>query len=230
MKTALITGSNRGIGFEIARELAVREFQVWLSGRNLDAVSRATDTLRREHPNVSFLRLDVGDVQSIREALAELGRKIKQLDVLINNAGVLRDDAEGILTVSPDVVFETININALGALYVTQAAAPLLRSGSRVINVSSGAGQFGRLTNGYAPVYSVSKTLMDAITCRLADSLKAQGVAVNAVTPGWVRTDMGGRSASRSVEKGAETPVWLAAEAPIDKTGLFWHDKKVIAW
>jgi NAD(P)-dependent dehydrogenase (short-subunit alcohol dehydrogenase family) len=104
-----------------------------------------------------------------------------------------------------------------------------MKSGSRIINVSSGAGSLESMST-YAPAYSISKVALNAITKQFAAALKQKNISVNSVCPGWVKTDMGGMGATRSVKKGAETIVWLANEAPINKTGLFWRDKKVIDW
>jgi NAD(P)-dependent dehydrogenase (short-subunit alcohol dehydrogenase family) len=230
MKTALITGATKGIGLELARELAERGYQVWLTGRNEYAGVTAAQSLRDRHLDVQFLHMDVAQIDSIREASQTVFLATQRLDVLVNNAGVLLDESLSILTVSPELVQETMQINALGALYVTQAFTPLLSSGSRVVNVSSGAGQISKGMSAYSPIYSVSKTALNAITCQLAHALKSKGVAVNAVSPGWVRTDMGGPAAPRSAKKGVETPLWLATEAPLAETGKFWYDKEVIPW
>ncbi len=148
----------------------------------------------------------------------------------MNNAGVVLRSSDDILYVRPEKVIETFRINTFGALWVTQAFADLLQNGSRVINISSGAGEICGGMSSYAPVYSITKTAMNAVTCQLAHALKPKGVLVNAVCPGWVRTDMGGPSATRSVEKGAETPVWMATDPGFRDTGKFYRDKKMITW
>ena len=155
----------------------------------------------------------------------------QQLDVLINNAAIIPDGDQDVLTISPEAVGRTIATNALGALRVSQAFLPqLLASKSgRIVNVSSGAGQLSDMGT-WSPAYAASKTTLNAITCLLAAALKEKGIAVNSVCPGWCRTDMGGSAAPRSVEEGASGIVWLAADAPQDKTGLFWRDKEVIPW
>ena len=230
MKTALVTGSSKGIGLEIARQLAERGFRVWISGRHEDTGRKAADALAARNLDVRFTRMDVSLLASIQQAFESLVREMEKLDVLVNNAGISLDVSRSILTVTPNIVDDTMNVNALGTLYVTQAAMPLLKSASRVITISSGAGQMSKGISPHAPVYSISKATLNAITCQLAYALKLKGIAVNAVNPGWVQTDMGGKSAPRTVEKGAETPVWLATDAPIEQTGLFWHDKKIIPW
>ncbi len=230
-KTALVTGASRGIGFEIARELAARGFAVILTARNPDDGRRMVEQLRKVNPGVAFVRLDVSDIRSIRQAFAAAKKHTDRLEVLVNNAGVLLDESTGLLDVSPEVVYETLHTNALSALFVTQVFLPFLGSGSRVINVSSGGGSItGGTVGDWAPVYCISKTTMNAITLHLARALKGKKIAVNAVCPGWVKTRMGGRGAPRSVAEGADTAVWLATEAPGDLTGKLLKDRKEIAW
>ena len=215
---------------EIARGLAERGFRVWLSGRNEEAGRKAAEVFVARNLDVRFVLLDVSLLLSIQRAFDTLAAETEKLDVLVNNAGVKLDESGDILKASPHMINDTMNTNALGTLYVTQAAMPLLKSGSRVINISSGLGQLSKGISPHAPLYSISKATMNAITCQLAYALKPKGIAVNAVNPGWVKTKMGGGSAPRSVEQGADTPLWLATQAPIEQTGLFWHDKKIIPW
>ncbi|MFN7117740.1 MAG: SDR family NAD(P)-dependent oxidoreductase [Saprospiraceae bacterium] len=230
MPTALITGANRGIGKEIAWQLGKRGFQVFIGARS-EASSREVVADFQQHDiHVGFLAIDVADAASISAAYENLKDQVNKLDVLVNNAGILLDEGAPLLQTSLEDIHKTLAINTIGPLLVTQIFAPLLHSGSRVVNVSSGAGAICGGMGNYAPVYSISKTALNAVTCQLAHALKAKGVVVNAVCPGWVRTDMGGPHASRSVEKGAETPVWLATEAPANLTGKFFRDKKEISW
>ena len=223
MKTALITGANRGLGYEVARELSERGWQVILTARRQDQGKEAAAKLK----NASFVELDINNDSSIGRA----ARNVPKLDALINNAGLIAEGDNDILTIRPELIAETIETNALGALRVSQALLPRLleSSAGRIVNVSSGAGQLSDMGT-WSPAYSASKTTLNAITCLLAAALKGKGVAVNSVCPGWCRTDMGGATAPRSVEEGAAGIVWLAADAPQDKTGLFWRDKKVIPW
>ena len=230
MKTAIVTGANKGIGLEIARQLAEAGFRVVVSGRKERSVKEAALKLSKENDRVLPLTMDVSNVGSIRSAFEEISRCITHLDVLVNNAGILLDESKSILKVSPQIVNETFNTNILGPLLVTQIFAPLLGKGSRVINISSGAGEIGNGMSSYAPIYSISKTALNAVTCQLSIALKGKGIAVNAVCPGWVRTSMGGMLAPRSAKKGAETAVWLATDAPLTETGKFWRDKQQIPW
>lgn len=223
MKTVLISGAYRGLGYEAARQLSERGWNVIVTARRRDQGSTAAARLK----NASFLELDVTDDASVARA----AKAVSKLDVLINNAAIIAEGDEDILTIRPELLAASIATNALGALRVSQAfVPPLLKSpAGRIVNVSSGAGQLSDMGT-WAPAYSASKTALNAITCLLAAALKDKGVAVNSVCPGWCRTEMGGPAAPRSVEQGAAGIVWLAADAPQEKTGLFWRDKEVIAW
>jgi NAD(P)-dependent dehydrogenase (short-subunit alcohol dehydrogenase family) len=228
-KVALVTGANKGIGFEVARELARMSWRVFLGARNEKAGRAATEKLRGAG-DVIFLEIDVSSDKSIRAAAAELGRQSERLDVLINNAGILLDDEEDALAITPEIFEQTMRTNTLGPWLVAQAFVPLLTKSRapRIVNVSSGSGQLEDGADGWAPGYSVSKTALNGVTAQLAAALPK--FAVNSVCPGWVRTDMGGENATRSVGEGAATIVWLATNAPQDLTGKFVKDRKVIPW
>jgi NAD(P)-dependent dehydrogenase (short-subunit alcohol dehydrogenase family) len=226
-KTILVTGANRGIGFEVCRQLGQLGHHIFLSARNIKKGNDAVEKLRKENIEIDFIQIDVADENSVKNAAKEFGDKSVKLDVLINNAAILKETE--ITKMPTKELWDMLNINSVGAFIVTRVFLQFMDSGSRIINVSSGAGALTDMGT-YAPSYSISKTTMNAITKQFAGALKHKRIAVNSVTPGWVRTDMGGMSAARSVEKGAETIVWLATEATQDKTGLFWRDKKVIDW
>ena len=223
MRTVLITGAYRGLGFEVGRQLSARGWKVILSARKKDQGSAAAAKLK----HASFLEMDITDSTSVKRAAG----KVAELDVLINNAAIIEDGDQDILSISTDIVERTIATNAVGALRVSQAFVPqLMKSpGGRIVNVSSGAGQLSDMGT-WSPAYSVSKTTLNGITCMLAAVLKDKGIAVNSVCPGWCRTEMGGSGAPRSVEEGASGIAWLAADAPQEKTGLFWRDREVIPW
>ena len=210
---ALVTGSTRGIGREVARQLTARGYQVIVTGRNA------------EH------RLDVSDRNSIEALARYVESEIGRLDVLVNNAAILLDEGESIVDVDARTFEQTWRVNTLGPFLMTQRFAPLLRRSGhgRVVNVSSGAGQLSSMSS-YAPSYSTSKAALNAITILFANALRGDGVLVNCADPGWVRTDMGGRGAPRSVEQGAETIVWLATLPDDGPTGGFFHDRKRIDW
>lgn len=227
-KIALVTGANKGIGFEVARRLAARDFRVLLAARNPEA-GRAAMT--KAAGGIQFLLLDVADDASIREAAAGFGKDHDRLDVLINNAGIYPDNGVNILSVSREQLITTFQTNAFGALRVIQEFLPYLRKSgeARIINVSSGYGALDGLS-GDVPSYCLSKLTLNGVTMMLNEALRPQRIAVNSVCPGWVRTDMGGPGASRSVEEGADTIVWLAAEAPSDLSGKFIRDRREIPW
>ncbi len=230
MKNVLITGANKGIGFEIARQLGKKAFKIWLGARNAKRGQQAEQRLQDEGISATFVELDVSQQDSIQQAFQFVKPHLQKLDVLINNAGILLDQGDSLLQMPPAQVETTMKINALGPLYVTRAFLPIMAKGSRVINVSSGAGAICDGMNTWAPIYSISKTTENAITMQLAHALQSRGISVNAVCPGWVRTDMGGSGASRSVEKGAETPVWMATELAQDISGQFFKDMLERSW
>ena len=230
MKTALITGANKGIGYEVARQLAAKGFHVFVGARNAKAGRKATEEIAKKCGKGMFLEIDVADEDSVTTAAREFSHIEDRLDVLVNNAGIIADGDNAILEISDDLFRKTLETNTLGALRVTRAFVPLLRKSKapRVINVSSGGGQLTGGADGWAPAYCISKTALNGVTVQLAAALPK--FAVNSVCPGWVRTEMGGENASRSVEEGADTIVWLASEAPQDLTGKFLRDRKEIPW
>jgi NAD(P)-dependent dehydrogenase (short-subunit alcohol dehydrogenase family) len=228
-KTALVTGANKGIGFEVTRQLARQGFRVFLGARNEEAGRAAAEKLGSDG-TVTFLKIDISDADSIRAAAGEFSRQADRLDVLVNNAGILLDEDKSALTMTADIFETTLRTNTLGPWLVAQAFAPLLEKSPapRIVNVSSGGGQLDGGADGWAPGYCVSKTALNGVTVQLAAALPK--CAVNSVCPGWVRTEMGGANADRSVGEGAATIVWLATEAPHDLTGKFVKDRKVIPW
>lgn len=230
MKTVLITGANKGIGHEVARQLAVKGFHVFVGARNAKAGRKAAEEIAKKCGKATFLEIDVSDNESVTTAAREFSNIEDHLDVLVNNAGIIVDGDSAILEISDDLFRNTLETNTLGALRVTRAFVPLLSKGKspRVINVSSGGGQLTGGADGWAPAYCISKTALNGVTVQLAAALPK--FAVNSVCPGWVRTEMGGENASRSVEEGADTIVWLAGEAPQDLTGKFLRDRKEIPW
>ena len=230
MKYAFITGANKGIGLETARQLGHKGFHVFLGVRSAVRGELAMRQLETDGVAASLILMDVSKPDSIQQALEEVKKHTEHLDVLINNAGILHDRNHGIFDMPEELFAETIQTNALGALHTVRIFRPLLKEGSRVINISSGGGAISEGVSTWAPAYCISKTTMNAVTLQLAAALRAEGIAVNAVCPGWVRTDMGGAAASRSVDEGADTPVWLASEAEIHHTGKFFRDRREIPW
>ena len=230
MKTVLITGANKGIGHEVARQLAAKGFHVFVGARNAKAGRKAAEEIAKKCGKATFLEIDVADNDSVTTAAREFSNIEDHLDVLVNNAGIIVDGDNAILEISDDLFRNTLETNTLGALRVTRAFVPLLSKSKspRVINVSSGGGQLTGGADGWAPAYCISKTALNGVTSQLAAALPK--FAVNSVCPGGVRTDMGGQGATRSVEEGADTIVWLAGEAPQGLTGKFLRDRKEIPW
>ena len=230
MKITFVTGANKGIGREVARQLAAKGFHVFIGARNRSAGRKAADEIAKKGGEATFLEIDVSDNNSVAAAAREFAKASDHLDVLVNNAGIIVDGDDAILEINDELLRKTLETNALGALRVMRACVPLLAKSKapRVINVSSGGGQLTGGADGWAPAYCISKTALNGVTSQLAAALPK--FAVNSVCPGWVRTDMGGQSATRSVEEGADTIVWLASEASQKLTGKFLRDRKEIPW
>jgi NAD(P)-dependent dehydrogenase (short-subunit alcohol dehydrogenase family) len=230
MKTALITGANRGIGYEVARQLGAQGFHIFVGARDAQKGREAAETLEKNGAVATFVALDVSDSQSITDALHAVSEIADHLDVLVNNAGIVLDEDAAVTQLSAETVIKTFQTNTLGPLQVTQAFLPLLLRGTapRVVNVSSGGGQLSEGMDTWAPAYCLSKAALNAVTGLFAAAVPE--ISINSVCPGWVRTDMGGANAPRPVEEGADTIVWLATDAPEDITGQFLRDRKQIPW
>ena len=215
----------------MCRRLGSLGYQVLLAGRNRELAEAAADRLRQEGAQVQARVLDVTDADSIHDLAAAIEKEFGGADVLVNNAALLLAEDDGVLSVPIADFRLSMETNAWGPLLLCQALLPgmLRRRYGRVVNVSSGAGQLATM-RGYAPPYSVSKTALNALTRLLAHAGRDRNVLVNAVDPGWVRTDMGGPSASRSVEQGADTIVWCATLPDGGPTGGFFHDRRPIEW
>ncbi len=234
-RTALVTGANRGIGFEIVRQLARLGVLAVIGARDpKDGVS-AAEKLQSEGLDVPVVALDEDREDSAAAAVAEVKRLYGRLDVLVNNAAILIDAPGGfnasLFELTGETARRTFETNVLGPLRLIQAASPLMREQGygRIVNLSSIAGQLAEMGKGY-PAYRISKTALNALTRIAAAELNDGNIKVNAMCPGWVRTDMGGANAERSVEQGADTAVWLATLADDGPTGGFFRDRKPIAW
>ncbi|MCO6045321.1 SDR family NAD(P)-dependent oxidoreductase [Aeoliella sp. ICT_H6.2] len=228
---ALITGSNRGIGLEVTQQLARRGFHVVIAARNEASGRKAASDIVRDGGRATFLPLDVSNSDSIENAAAQFGSVAGHLNGLINNAGIYPDEGVSVLTLSRGQLKETFDTNTFGPLEVTQAFLPYLRraDSARVINVSSGYGQLDGMSPD-VPSYCLSKHALNGLTIMLVDALRADDISVNALCPGWVRTDMEGSNATLSVEEGADTAIWLAQEAPHELTGKLFRERQEVNW
>ncbi len=227
-RIAVVTGGNRGIGFEICRQLAARGLLVVVAARDEDGARRAAAEL--DGDGVPF-RLDVTDPEGPGRLAAFLESELGRVDVLVNNAGVFLDQDWGGLNVPMDVVRETLEVNLIGAWALSQAVVPLMRRQDygRIVNLSSGLGAMSEMSGGY-PAYRISKLALNGLTRILADELRGTNILVNTLCPGWVQTDMGGSRAPRPVQEGADTAIWLATLPDDGPTGQFFRDRRQIPW
>ncbi|NUR83267.1 MAG: SDR family oxidoreductase [Nonomuraea sp.] len=220
-RTCLVTGANRGIGLEVARRLAAAGDTVLLTARDLAKAEKAAASIGGD---VVPLQLDVADRESV-ERLA-----VERLDVLVNNAAIHYDTWQSAVGADLEVVREAMETNVLGAWRVTQAVLPALRRSARgrVVNVSSEAGSLASMGSG-TPAYAMSKAALNALTRMLAAELRADGILVNAVCPGWVATDMGGPG-GRPVSQGAASVLWAVNLPDGGPTGGFYRDGRALPW
>jgi len=230
-RVALVTGANRGIGQEIARQLAARGLITIFGVRDREQAEAAARAVQAVPCAAHGRQLDVTDHGSVDRLLAWIEAEFGRLDVLVNNAAIVLGGGQRASAVSLADVEATLATNVIGPWRLCHAALPLMRRGGygRIVNVSSGAGSFGEGHAG-SPAYSVSKAALNMLTLKLARDLDGTNILANAVCPGWVRTDMGGQDADRSVEHGAETPVWLAMLPDGGPSGEFFRDKQRIPW
>jgi len=231
-RVAVVTGANRGIGLEIARQLAKHGLKVVLTSRSAAKGRAALKSLGEIGTHVQYHLLDVTSPVSIRALAAHVSERFGRVDVLVNNAGVMLDPrGSRVLDARVKTFRDTLETNLLGPLQLMQALVPMMQQQryGRVVNLSSGQGQLAEMGVG-TPAYRVSKTALNALTRTAAAELNGTGVLVNAMCPGWVRTDMGGPNAPRTVEQAADTAVWLATLPDDGPTGGFFRDRQAIPW
>ena len=230
-KIAVVTGGNKGVGFGICRALAKRGVRVILTARDARRGEAARERLKKEGLEVAFHPLDVAD-RSALDSLGEfLAKKFGRLDILINNAAIRLDAGMNGVDVPMEIFREMMETNLCGPLMACQTLAPLLGKSpaGRIVNISSGMGSLAGMRGG-SPAYRISKAALNAMTRILADELRGAGVLVNCCHPGWVRTDMGGANAAKSIDEGADTPVWLALLPDDGPTGGYFQDRKPMPW
>jgi len=237
-RVALVTGANRGIGLEIAKQLAAKDLRVIIGARNDEKGAAARQHLAGYGYDVHNIRLDVTDAASIAAAIGHIADTFERLDILVNNAGIMIDQDTGVLDLPLALLQNTIETNAFGPLLLSQGCVPIMRSHryGRIVNLSSTLGSFHDMSGSESsvaarsPAYRLSKALLNGITVLLAGGLGNDNILVNAVCPGWVRTDLGGPRAPTSPEQAADTPVWLATLPDNGPTGGFFRERQRIDW
>jgi NAD(P)-dependent dehydrogenase (short-subunit alcohol dehydrogenase family) len=228
LPVAVVTGANRGIGLEVARQLAEQGHQVVAGSRDEEKGLEAVERLGAGD-RIAVCPLDVSDSASIRAAAAWVSDTYGRADVLVNNAAILYDTFQRAVNADLAVVREALETNLLGAWETTQAFLPLLRRSphGRIVNVSSESGSIAGMSGG-TPAYSVSKAGLNALTRLLAGELRQDGILVNAVCPGWTATDMGG--GGRPIPEGAASVTWAAVLPDDGPTGGFFRDGRALPW
>jgi NAD(P)-dependent dehydrogenase (short-subunit alcohol dehydrogenase family) len=234
-RIAVVTGGNRGMGFETCRQLGRRGARVILTSRDPAEGEAAAGRLQGDGLDVHHHQLDVADDDGIARLAEFIRSEFGRLDILINNAGIVRgrdeprERAIRTFEATPAGLREVLATNLIGPFLLCQALIPLMQGRGRVVNVSSGMGQLSEMGSGF-PAYRISKAGLNALTRIFASELEGTGIKVNAVCPGWVRTDMGGAGATRSVEEGVATTIWLAMLPDDGPSGGLFRDKKPIPW
>lgn len=230
-KIALVTGANRGIGFEVCRQLGQQGFEVILTSRDTSKGEKASQVLQGEGYQVIYHPLEVTDLESINQMYDFVVEEFGRLDVLVNNAGVYLDEGVSALEVPLKTFYTTFDINFYGPYYLCRQFIPLMElyNYGRVVNVSSDYGAIASM-GGDTAAYRISKTALNTLTIILADELKKTNIKVNTMCPGWVKTEMGGQAAPRTIPQGADTIVWLATLPDDGPTGGFFKDRQLIPW
>ncbi len=234
-RVALVSGANRGIGLEIVRQLSRLGVIAVMGTRDLDKGRASADKLLTEGLEVPVVALDVSDPLGAGLAAGEVYRMFGRCDILVNNAAILIDGPGGfeanLQELKGETARDTYETNVIGPVKLTQAILPLMRQQGygRIVNISSGAGQLTDMGKGF-PAYRMSKSALNALTRITAAEVIDLNIKVNSICPGWVKTDLGGPNATRSVEEGASGAVWAASLPDNGPSGGFFRDSKPIAW
>lgn len=231
IKVALVTGGNRGIGYELVKQLALMGFKVILASRDPEKGHEATQKLKESNLDVSFVEMDVNNQESIHQAAIGINEKYGRLDVLINNAGVYFDENEKLLAMDPYILEKTMATNFFGVYQVIRSFIPLMEKQGygRIINVSSEYGAMNEMSYPGVGAYKLSKYALNGLTRLIAAEIHGD-IKINAVDPGWVSSDMGGPSAPRTPGQAAESILWLATIGPEGPNGEFFRDGEQTPW
>jgi NAD(P)-dependent dehydrogenase (short-subunit alcohol dehydrogenase family) len=229
-KIALVTGANRGIGFETCRQLSQLNLTVLLTARDTTKGEVSTKQLTDKGLDVIYYQLDVSNKNNIKSIFDKIEQQFGCLDILINNAAILYDIDQSAINANLQQVSKALETNLYGPWLMCQAFIPLMvKNGyGRIVNVSSGAGSLHYMEGG-TPAYGISKAALNALTKKLASELRGTGILVNSVDPGWVATDMGGHG-GRQVKDGAKGIVWAATLPDNGPSGGFFYDGKPEPW
>lgn len=230
-KVALVTGGNRGIGLELVKQLAEKNFQVILGSRNREKGLNVAYSLKNNGYDIEFVELNVDDTKSIQNAVEYIQKTYGRLDVLINNAGVYLDEDLMMSEEDPSILEQTLNTNLLGPYHLIRSVLPFMRKHNygRIVNISSGYGQMDSMNQSGSGSYKLSKLALNGLTRLLAAEVSGN-IKINAVCPGWVRTDMGGPHAPRSVDEAAESILWLTELEEDGPNGEFFRNGQRISW
>lgn len=230
-KIALVTGGNRGIGYEFVKQLGEAGFIVILTSRNAEAGHKAVKALKESNLTVSFVEMDIENPVSIGQAMNLVRDQHGKLDVLINNAGIYLDENEELVKMDPSILEKTLKTNFLGAYHVIRTFLPLMEQQGygRIINVSSEYGAMSEMASPGVGAYKLSKLMLNGLT-QLVAAETNPNIKINAVDPGWVSSDMGGPSAPRTPKQAAESILWLATIGPEGPSGGFFKDGKQLNW
>lgn len=238
-KIALVTGSNRGLGFEISRQLAQKGITVIMSARDPVKGEKACFQLQQEGLDVHTHILDVTDRDTMNNTVNWIREKFGKLHILVNNAGISLDFMTSVLDISLDVVEKTLKTNSIGPIYMCKICIPLMKETGygRIVNMSSTLGSLKEIDDPNSiygqmlgPSYRLSKTTLNSMMRLFAKELRGTNILINSACPGWVRTDMGGPNAHFSVEEGAQTPVWLATLPDNGPSGGFFNSQQLVDW
>lgn len=229
-RICLVSGGNRGIGFETCNQLAQLGHIVLLTARDLTKGKTATKQLTDKGLDIIFYQMDVSNQKSIDDTYDKIIQRFGRLDVLVNNAAILYDTWQRAIDADFEIVNQAFVTNLLGPWRLSKRFIPIMKKNGfgRIVNVSSSAGSLHFMGKG-APAYSISKTALNALTCKLAAELLGTGILVNSIDPGWVATDMGG-AGGRPVEEGVKGIVWACTLPDDGPTGGFFFDGKPIEW